>query len=66
MNFRYSVRRVFVVVIAIGFLQGCNNDSNPIPDQDAKSIVAPLPPKKIQDIQKKKGRLIPKSIKDRE
>ena len=25
MNFSHSIRRVLVVVIAIGFLQGCNN-----------------------------------------
>ena len=65
MNFSHAVRRVLVVVIAIGFLQGCNNDSNPAPDGTAKS--QPVSPvlMKLQDSPKKQGRGVPKSIKGR-
>jgi hypothetical protein len=65
MNFSHAVRRVFVVAIAIGFLQGCNNDSKPAPDETAKSqSVSPLL-KKFLDSPKKQDRGAPKSIKGR-
>ena len=63
MNFSPAVRRVLAAVIAIGFLQGCNNDSNPAPDETAKS--QPVSPvlMKLQNSPKKQGRGIPKSTK---
>jgi hypothetical protein len=65
MTFSLTVRRVLVVVIAIGFLQGCNNDSNPAPDETAKS--QPMSPVliKLQNSPKKQGGGVPKSIKRR-
>jgi hypothetical protein len=65
MNFSHAVRRVLVLVIAIGFFQGCNNDSNPAPDETAKS--QPVSPVliKLQNSPKKQGGGVPKSIKRR-
>lgn len=53
----------FFVIATAGILQGCG-ESVPAPDETAKNA-PPAPPKKIQDIAKKKGGLIPKSIKER-
>ena len=55
MNFSHAVRRVLVVVIVIGFLQGCNKDSNPAPDETATS--QPVSPVlvKLQNSQKKQA-----------
>ncbi len=65
MNFSHAVRRALAVVIAIGFLQGCNNDSNPAPDETAKS--QPVSPVliKLQNSPKKQVGGVPKSIKGR-
>jgi hypothetical protein len=65
MNFNHAVRRVLVLVIAIGFLQGCSNDSSPAPDETAKS--QPVSPVliKLQNTPKKQGGGVPKSIKGR-
>ena len=65
MNFSHAVRRVLVVVIAIGFLQGCNNQSNPAPNETADA--QPVSPVliKLQNTPKKQGGGVPKSIKGR-
>ena len=65
MNFGHTVRRVVVVVIAVGFLQGCMGNSQPAPDETHK-IAPPATAKKLQESLKKKGKLVPKSIKDRD
>jgi hypothetical protein len=63
MNFSHAVRRVLAVVIAIGFLQGCDNDSNPAPDETAKP--QPVSPvlMKLRNSPKKQDRGVPKSTK---
>jgi hypothetical protein len=53
------------VIIAIGFLQGCNNDSK-APDETAKSQpVSPVLIKLENTPKKQVGRGVPKSIKGR-
>jgi hypothetical protein len=63
MNFSHTVRRVLVVIIAIGFLQGCNSKA---PDETAKSQpVSPVLIKLENTPKKQEGRGVPKSIKRR-
>jgi hypothetical protein len=64
MNFSHTARRVLVVIIAIGFLQGCNN-SNPAPDTAKSQPVSPVLIKLEKTPQKQEGRGVPKSIKRR-
>jgi hypothetical protein len=65
MHFSHTVRRILVLVIAIGFLQGCNNDSNPAPDETTKSQSVSPVLIKLQNSPKKQGGGVPKSIKRR-
>jgi hypothetical protein len=65
MNFSHTLRRVLVVIIAIGFLQACNNNSNPAPDETAKSQPASPVLIKLDNTPKKQGGGVPKSIKGR-
>jgi hypothetical protein len=51
-------------LLGLGLLVGCDASSQPKPDETAKNA-PPVSPKPIQDIAKKSGRPIPKSIKDR-
>ncbi len=68
-NLFYSGRARFLAVgcslLGLGLLVGCDPASQPRPDETAKNAPPPVPPKPIQDIAKKAGRPIPKSIKDR-
>jgi hypothetical protein len=62
MNFSHSVRRVWVVVIAIGFLQGCNNDSNPARNETANAQpVSPV----LRKLDNSPTKQVPKSIQQR-
>lgn len=64
-NINHAVRCALTVVIAIGLLQGCNSESNPAPDETAKSgSVSPVL-MKLQASPKKQGRAVTKSIKGR-
>ena len=59
MNFSHTVGRVLVVVIAIGFLQGCNNHSNPAPTEIANAQpVSPV----LRKLDNSPTKQVPKSI----
>jgi hypothetical protein len=62
MNICQAIRRVLVAVIAIGFLQGCNNASSPAPDEVANAEpVSPV----LRKLDNSPTKQVPKSIQRR-